>query len=54
MSLIEKVIIKKPREFSGSIVQNAFDYQIKFSAYLALELISNHIIETWLSTRYSN
>ena len=41
MSLIEKVIIKKPREVSGSIVQNAFDYQIKFSAYLALELISN-------------
>lgn len=41
MSIIEKILIKKPRETVGSRTQNLFDYQISFAAYLILKLLDD-------------
>ncbi len=42
MAIIEKLLIKKPRESSGSDTQNRFDYQVNFAALLVLELLSDN------------
>ncbi len=41
MSIIEKILIKKPREVAGSRTQNLFDYQVSFAALLILNLLEN-------------
>lgn len=41
MSIIEKILIKKPREIVGSRTQNLFNYQVSFAAYLILKLLED-------------